>query len=185
MDRKQSILAVDDEPDMLRLLERIIRNKTLYEIRTTSNSLEVPGILEEHNFDLVITDLKMPGLDGLDILRWLRERKRTEQVIVITAFGSLKTATEALAEGVFDYITKPFKKEQILFSVDRVMHYCRMQDELKELAAVFEVQPLEKAVARFRITYLQRLLEKEAGHIENVAKIAGISEHEIKTMLAH
>ena len=65
---KQTILSVDDEPHMLKLLERIITEKTPYHVTTTSNSLEVPELLKQNTYDLILTDLKMPGLDGMDIL---------------------------------------------------------------------------------------------------------------------
>ena len=88
---KQTILAVDDEPHMLKLMERIVTEKTPYQITTTSNSLEVPEILEKSEFDLIIMDLKMPGMDGLDLLRLVKEKERFEEVVIITAFGSLET----------------------------------------------------------------------------------------------
>ena len=87
---KQHILAIDDELDMLKLLERIITEKTPYRITTTNNSLEVEQLLEQTQFDLIITDLKMPGLDGMDVLRLVKEKKRYEEVIILTAFGSME-----------------------------------------------------------------------------------------------
>ena len=66
-----NILSIDDEPDLLRLLERIIREKTHFSILATGNSLEVPEILKYNDFDVIITDLKMPGMDGLDILKYI------------------------------------------------------------------------------------------------------------------
>ena len=68
----QKILAVDDELHMLKLLERIITDKTPYRVETLNNSLELPAFLENKEFDLIITDLKMPGLDGLDILKFIK-----------------------------------------------------------------------------------------------------------------
>jgi DNA-binding NtrC family response regulator len=117
----QRILAVDDEPDMLVLLERIIKEKTSYEVVTTNTALEVPNLLEKTKFDVVITDLSMPKLDGLDILRLVKERDRGELVILITAFGDFETSEQAKELGVFDYIHKPFRKEQILTTLDRAM----------------------------------------------------------------
>ncbi len=126
----QRILAVDDEVHMLRLLERIISEKTPYSIVTTNSSLEVPRLLENESFDLILTDLKMPGMDGLDILRTVKEQGRDEEIIILTAFGSLETAMEALTHDVFDYITKPFKKEQILHTVNKAMRWQRLKREV-------------------------------------------------------
>ena len=69
---KQSVLVIDDEISMLKLLERIITEKTPYQVETTNNSLEVPKILEKKQYDIIITDLKMPGIDGMDILRLVK-----------------------------------------------------------------------------------------------------------------
>ena len=151
----QNILAVDDEPDLLRLLERIIREKTPYQITVTNNSLEVPILLEQNEYDIIITDLKMPGMDGLDILKYVKDHKRFEQVIIITAFGSLETAMEALSQGVYDYITKPFKKEQIIFTVDRAMRYQNYTREAKQISQIFNM-PLEEAVVAFKSEYEKR-----------------------------
>jgi len=153
---RQSILAMDDEPDILRLLERIITEKTDYRIKTTSNSLELPGLLETEEFDAIVTDLKMPGMDGLDVLRLVKERKRPEEVIIITAFGSLDTAVEALSLGVFDYITKPFKKEQLVFAVERVMRWQRLKRAEARMAAVFDTEPVDAAIEAFRREYASR-----------------------------
>ena len=146
----QRILAVDDEVHMLRLLERIISEKTPYSIVTTNSSLDVPKLLEEGAFDLVLTDLKMPGIDGLDILRRVKEQGRGEEIVIITAFGSLETAIEALSNDVFDYITKPFKKEQILFTVNKAMRWQRLKREAAAMAALFEPEPYAEAERAFR-----------------------------------
>ncbi|MCP4685333.1 MAG: response regulator [bacterium] len=157
---KQSILAVDDEPHMLRLLERIITEKTQYHIKTVNNSLEVPAILDEGNFDLIITDLKMPGMDGIDILKHVREHERSEEVIIMTAFGSLESAIEALQQGVFDYITKPFKKEQIIFTVDRALRWQAIRKEASRLGRIFDGEPYESARKAFDGEYVRRLGER-------------------------
>ncbi|MCL5991293.1 MAG: response regulator [Bacteroidetes bacterium] len=152
---KQNILAIDDEPDLLRLLERIIREKTPYQITVTNNSLEVPNLLEQNEYDIIITDLKMPGMDGLDILKYVKDNKRFEQVIIITAFGSLETAMEALSQGVYDYITKPFKKEQIIFTLDRAIRYQNNVREAQKFSEILK-KPLDEAIEAFKTEYNNR-----------------------------
>ncbi|MBI4832545.1 MAG: response regulator, partial [Candidatus Lindowbacteria bacterium] len=171
---KQRILAVDDEVHMLKLLERIITEKTAYQITTTNNSLEVPGILEKDRFDLVITDLKMPGMDGIDILRMIKEKGRPEEVIIITAFGSLETAIEALSRGVFDYITKPFKKEQIIFTVDRAMRWQSLRRESARMSEIFGREPYEKARRAFELEYVRLLAERCGGDTNKMSERAGL-----------
>lgn len=170
----QNILAVDDEPDLLRLLDRIISEKTPYRIITTNNSLEVPKILDENEFDIVITDLKMPGMDGLDILKYIKEKKRFEQVIMITAFGTLDTAMEALANGVFDYITKPFRKEQIIFTIDRAMKFQKTTRDFANISKIFEVEPYTMALDAFNQEYVKRLLGKYNGDIGLISGNTGL-----------
>ena len=115
------ILAIDDEPHMLVLLERIVREKTPHSIVTTNNPLEVPGLLESQSFDVIITDLKMPRLGGLDILRLVRACTPPPRVVLITAFGTHRTERQARDLGVFAYITKPFRKEDLLDCLDRAL----------------------------------------------------------------
>ena len=172
---EQRILAIDDEPHMLKLLERIVTEKTSYRITTTTNSLEVPKILEKNQYDLIITDLKMPGLDGIDLLRLIRENNRPEEVIIITAFGSLETAVEALSRGVFDYITKPFKKEQILFTMDRAMRWQRLKREAGKMQKIFSLEPYEKASQAFRSEYLRDLARRCGGDQKEMAARSGLS----------
>jgi len=172
----QRILAVDDEVHMLRLLERIISEKTPYPIVTTSSSLEVPQMLEKETFDLILTDLKMPGMDGLDILRMVKEQGRSEEIIIITAFGSLETAIEALANDVFDYITKPFKKEQILFTVNKAMRWQRLKREAAATAALFGHEPYAEAERTFQLEYLRRLGERCGGDPAIIARRSGLPD---------
>lgn len=179
----QQILAVDDEPHMLKLLERIILDKTSYRMTTTSNSLEVPEILEKEAFDLIISDLKMPGLDGLDLLRWIKERNRDEELIIITAFGSLETAVEALSLGVFDYITKPFKREQIIYTVDRGMRWQKLKREAKRSSRVFCREPFEDARRAFEAEYVRRLAERCNQDEQAMAQRSGLSAEAITAAL--
>jgi DNA-binding NtrC family response regulator len=171
----QPILALDDEIHMLKLLERIIREKTPYGIVTTNNALELPALLERTAFDLIITDLKMPGMDGLDVLRYVKERGRPEEVIIITAFGSLDTAVEALSHGVFDYITKPFKKEQIVVTVQRAMRWQQMKREARDWAAIFDLEPYAAAREAFEREYVRRLRERCAGDADLMHTRSGLS----------
>jgi DNA-binding NtrC family response regulator len=170
----QRILAVDDEVHMLRLIERIISEKTPYAIVTTNSSLEVPRLLQGESFDLILTDLKMPGMDGLDILRTVKEQGRDEEIVILTAFGSLETAIEALSHDVFDYITKPFKKEQLLFTVNKAMRWQRMKREVAATTALFESEPYARAERAFQAEYLGRLRERCGDDPEKMAQRSGL-----------
>jgi DNA-binding NtrC family response regulator len=129
----ERILVVDDEPNMLRLLKTILMDKTGYEVTTTNNPLEVSKMLQEDHYDLVITDLKMPLVDGIDLIGIVKGIDTTMPIIVITAYGTIETAEEAIQKGAYDFITKPFRKETILITMKRALEWKRMQGELAAL----------------------------------------------------
>lgn len=129
----EKILVVDDEPNMLRLLKTILMDKTGYEVDTTNNPLEVGKMLPQGNYDLVVTDLKMPIVDGMDLIDIIKKIDPLIPVIVITAYGTIETAEEAIQKGAYDFITKPFRKESILITIKRALEWKRMQGELAAL----------------------------------------------------
>ena len=129
----ERILVIDDEPDMLMLLRMIIEDNTNYEVETTNNPAEGLKMLTEEAYDLVISDLKMPGMDGLEVFDELRKMRPDIPVIIITAYGSPEAADEALKKGVADFITKPFRKDTILFTMNRVLELAILKRENLEL----------------------------------------------------
>ena len=129
----EKILIVDDEPDMLKLLSMILREKTPYEITTTNNPIEALELAKKGTFDLVISDLKMPGLDGLELIDAIKRVDADIPIIIITAYGTVESAAEAMQKGGFDFITKPFRKEQILFTIDKAIKWLKVQRENKML----------------------------------------------------
>jgi DNA-binding NtrC family response regulator len=129
----ERILVVDDEPNMLRLLKTILMDKTGYEVTTTNNPLEVSKLLQESHYDLVVTDLKMPLVDGIDLIGIVKGIDANFPIIVITAYGTIETAEEAIQKGAYDFITKPFRKETILITIKRALEWKRMQGELATL----------------------------------------------------
>ncbi len=135
------ILAVDDELDMLALLQMIIEGYSDHRVTVTNSPVEAMELLGKEQFDLVLTDLKMPGMDGMELLDLARSRDEDLLVMVITAYGSLESAEEAIARGAFDFITKPFRKEQILLAIDKAMRWREMVRQNKELKKRLEGQP--------------------------------------------
>ena len=123
------ILVIDDERDMLVLLKRILTEKTPHEVATTDDSARVPEMLKESSYDVILTDLKMPKRDGIQILEAAKERDQTMAVIIMTAYGTIESAIEATRKGAFDYITKPFRKERVLHVVEQAMKWRRLQLE--------------------------------------------------------
>jgi DNA-binding NtrC family response regulator len=132
------ILAVDDELDMLALLKMIIEGYSDHQVTVTNNPLEASELMEQESFDLILTDLKMPGMDGMEVLAKAKKRDEDALVLVITAYGSLESAEEAMAQGAFDFITKPFRKEQILLAIDKAMRWRDMVRQNKALKQQLE-----------------------------------------------
>ena len=129
----ERILIIDDQLDMLMLLKMIIEDNTRYEVETTNNPAEGLNFIEERPFDAVITDLKMPGIDGMELFHKLKGRYPNLPVIIITAYGSQEASDEAVQEGIADFITKPFKKERILISIRKALEISRLKKENLEL----------------------------------------------------
>ncbi|MDP2167455.1 MAG: response regulator [Thermodesulfovibrionales bacterium] len=125
----EKLLIVDDEPDMLKLLNMIIKERTPYETLTTNNPIEALKLVRQGGFDLVIADLKMPGLDGMELLDAVRLADEDIPVIIITAYGTVEAAIETMRRGGFDFISKPFRKEQILFTIDKALKWVGLQKE--------------------------------------------------------
>ena len=129
----ERILVVDDEPNMQRLLKTILMGKTGYQVATTNNPLEVGKLLQEESYDLVITDLKMPLVDGMDLIDIIKKVDVNLPIIIITAYGTTETSEEAVHRGAYDFITKPFRKETILITIKRALEWKRLQGELQAL----------------------------------------------------
>lgn len=113
------VLVIDDELDMLVLLRMILAERGRYEVVTTPNPLEVEPILQDQEIHLVITDWRMPGRSGAEVLEAVHGLDPDLPVIVITAYDSPETAAEAKEKGAFDYLAKPFRKDRILAAVEK------------------------------------------------------------------
>jgi len=180
---KQKILAVDDQIHMLKLLERIVEELTDYDITATNNPVEALELLGENQYDLVVTDMKMPGVDGMEILKFLTDNQRFEQAIIITAFGSMETATEALDLGAFDYITKPFKKDQIIFAIDRAMRLQRSRKIRTTFERILEMEPYSAAESESKTRYIEHLFNKYGRDPAAAAERTGLTFNEIELIL--
>jgi len=129
------LLIVDDEKDMLSLLKRVINEKTSHHVTTEGDPVKAIEILKENRFDMVITDLKMPKMNGITFLTEIKKLQPQVPVIMLTAYATIETAVEAIQMGAYDYISKPFQTERILLTIDKVM---RWQNMVKENIALRE-----------------------------------------------
>jgi two-component system response regulator PilR (NtrC family) len=125
---KAKIMVIDDEESMCKFMQ-IMLKKEGYEVTTSQSSQEALNILKTRNYDLVIADLMMPGLNGLELLSRVKSLDPEASFIVMTAYASVDTAIEALKNGAYDYLTKPFKVDEIKIAIKKALEQKRMKRE--------------------------------------------------------
>lgn len=132
-----SILVVDDEPNYLVVLSELLKDEG-FEVFTASNGEEGLKIVEAVDLDIVITDMQMPGMNGLQLLYRVKEKKPDLPVVVITAFAEVDKAVQAMMAGAFNYLAKPFSNDELIITLKKAaQHYSlvrensRLRDEIK------------------------------------------------------
>jgi DNA-binding NtrC family response regulator len=134
------ILIIDDERDMLILLQRIISEETEHMVDIESDPEKAVERFREKMYDLVITDLKMPKMDGIRLLESIKKINPRVSVVILTAYATIENAVEAIQKGAYDYITKPFQRERILLTIDKVMEWQQILNENKQLREALAVK---------------------------------------------
>ena len=125
---KARIMVIDDEESMCKFMQ-IMLKKEGYEVTTTQSSHEALDILKQINHDLIIADLMMPELNGLELLARVKNLDPEANFIVMTAYASVDTAIEALKKGAYDYLTKPFKVDEIRITIKKALEQKRIKRE--------------------------------------------------------
>lgn len=124
-----NILVVDDEKLILDMIS-IELEKHGYNVTATNSSKEAVKLVELYSYDLILIDLMMPHITGLELLQMIKEKKSDIPVIMITAHGSIETAVKAMKLGAFDYITKPFSMDEFIIIVNKAIDFAKTQAEL-------------------------------------------------------
>ena len=127
-----TILIIDDDISLRRVLEYNMQEEG-YEVLAAANGAEGLELFERHNPALVITDLKMPGMSGFEVLAAIKERSPETLVMVITAFGAVETAVEAMRLGAYDYVTKPFNRDELKLIVKKALQLRGLAEENQRL----------------------------------------------------
>ncbi len=122
------ILVVDDEPDYCEVLRMILLEEQ-YRVTTCSNGKEALKILEKDDYDLVVTDLMMPDMNGDELLHEIKKTKPSTEVIIMTAYGTIEKAVATMKEGAYTYITKGSAPEELIFEIKRLSNTKQMQIE--------------------------------------------------------
>jgi len=157
------ILVVDDEKNYLLVLEAMLRDKE-YTVTALDDPKTALAFLEESEVDVVITDMKMPGKSGRDILEFVRRNKPYVPVLIMTAYGSIDSAVETMKCGAFDYITKPFSNEELVLSVQKAVQLSRIEQENRMLR-----QSLAQKFGRHSIVGQSKAINNVLQMIDKVA----------------
>jgi two-component system NtrC family response regulator len=126
MNPQYRLMIVDDEPRMCQVLS-LAAQRWGYAVKTASNGQDALALADSFLPELVVTDLKMPVMDGEELLRRLRERDMDVPVVVMTAYGTVKSAVEAIRNGAFDYIQKPFDNEELRVTLARAVEFVKLR----------------------------------------------------------
>ncbi|MCX5741724.1 MAG: sigma-54 dependent transcriptional regulator [Proteobacteria bacterium] len=134
MTRSGRILVVDDEVNARTALAELLRDEG-FEVETAADAFKALGKYETFLPHVVVTDLKMPGMDGIELVKKLRLQEDRAEVIVMTAFGAVETAVTAMRAGAADYLTKPLNFDELLVVVDKVLEHGKLERETRHLRA--------------------------------------------------
>jgi two-component system, NtrC family, response regulator HydG len=191
----ERILVVDDKESVLGLLATILGS---YQLTTASDGVKALALIRAEQFDAVVTDISMPGADGFEVLKTVKEVSPETPVVMITAYAAVPDAVSAMKLGAYDYIAKPFDPDDVALVVARAIeHRRRSLSEATARKAVTQdsdaageelvSQPFREAVesARDRVSreYLVALLRKLEGNVTRAAERAGMERVSLHRLL--
>jgi DNA-binding NtrC family response regulator len=126
-----TLLIVDDERNTRDALSRFLKRR--YNVLAAEDGPTALEVLSNHAVDVVLSDIRMPGMDGLELLAKIRERHPSVAVIMLTAYGEVETAVEAMKGGAADYLSKPVHFDDLVIRIDRALHSSAMEAENSRL----------------------------------------------------
>ena len=121
MDKQIRVLVVDDEPKICHLIELVLVQEG-YRVDVSSSGMEALQMIKRYNYHLLITDLKMPGIDGLELIKKAKKECPEIRTIMVTGYATVDTAVQSLMHGIDDYITKPFNIFKLKEAVKQTLH---------------------------------------------------------------
>ena len=131
-EKNAHILIIDDEKNYLLVLQTLLEDEG-YTVTALSDPETALAFLQESEVDVVVTDMKMPRITGLDVLEWVKKQWPYIPVLIMTAFGTIESAVETMKYGAFDYITKPFSNDELLLSIHNAVELAQAHREYKLL----------------------------------------------------
>lgn len=152
----EQILVVDDEKNMRETLSSILKDEG-YQVTTAESAEKALKNMEEAFFSIMIADLKMPGMDGVELLRRAKKISPEMEVLMITAYPTVATAVEAMKQGAYDYIVKPFNPEEIILTIKKVVKHQRVLEENRrlreELSSKYQLKDIIGASGKMKTVY--------------------------------
>jgi DNA-binding NtrC family response regulator len=162
---KETLLVVDDEQDLLQLLRRSLEPDLNCDVATATSGKEAIRIVQDRQIDLVLADIKMPDMDGLELLGRIREEQPWLTVVLMTAYGCIELAVEAIKAGAYDFITKPFDHDSLVLTLRKALERSSLlRENLRLQRHVQDESAFQNLVGRSRA--MQRVYET----IQMVAK---------------
>ena len=187
--KKLTVLFVDDEQDLLEML--LLHFSTdEYKILTADNAIDALDCLNETDVDIVLTDIRMPGMDGLDLAGKIHERYPKMPVLIMTAYSEVEVAVSAIKRGAFDFIMKPLNLDYLAHSLNKAKNYCEMHALEKDYKLSLEVE-VQKKTAELqdlnreiihRLTVVAEYRDTDTGmHNLRIGHFAGVIARELGT----
>lgn len=161
---KKKVLIVDDESSVRHML-RLVLEGAAYQVQEAACGLEALRLLKVEVYDIILSDIRMPELDGLGLLQQIRQSGIEGTVIMMSAYGSIDTAVECLKMGAYDYISKPFKPDEVILTLRKAEERIRLKQENQQLR-----QQLSRDKDSHKIVYRSKVMDRLLNLVTRVAE---------------
>ena len=159
----QRIMLIDNEEGLCRMMEAVLRDQN-YQVRSFTRPVQAVAEFTAGDYDLIISDIKMPEMDGLEVLQHIRNRDPEVPVIMITAYATVEMSIQALRRGAYDMLTKPFEPDELVYRVKNALQHHELVEENRELR--------EELSGQFRFENIIGASPSIRALLEKVAKVA-------------
>ncbi len=146
---RKSLLIVDDKHDMLGMLERLVRRELNIDVLTADNGRDALQVISEGSVGVVLADVRMPGMDGMELLQQVGKKDGSIVVVMMTGYGTVENAVESLKSGAYDFVTKPFEEERLLHTIGKAMEHHLLIRKNRDLEKkIKEKETIERLVGQ-------------------------------------
>ncbi len=175
---REKILIVDDDPETLALCQEALSFEN-YEVVTSTNGENALGLTQQEEFEVVLSDIRMPGMNGLELLESLKRQNPEQIVIMISGFTDVDIAVEAMKLGAFDSLAKPLIVDELKITVNKALRQNRLRQENKILRQKLQEANIATASVPKVIPILQNLTQDTARELLEIGKVTSIATNEI------